>query len=195
VASPSQVRATNGQVLPAIVQAEWAQGNHLRVLQLSGSKLVSAQLVTPQSLTLDGQSLGYRVSTKLRGESQQSKQLGLVAANLVAASSTNLSTELKDLGIGFVFTPNATGQLVSALDSSPQLEAVGVTKLGRLWRVTDAVSTGTSLQPTQVQLWSVTKAVQLSGLLVFGLMALPTGKRIRRFRDESLDGGEADDAS
>jgi hypothetical protein len=193
--SSVEVRAGSNQVLPAIVQAEWQQGNHLRVLQLSGTNPVLAQLVTPESLTLDGQSLGYRYSSKLRAENQQTKQLSVLAANLVAASSTDLSYELRSLGVGFVFAPKASPQLVSSLDSSPQLEAVGNTKLGRLWRVTNSSSAGAASIPTQSQLWSITKGVQLAVLVVFALMAIPTGRRVRRQRDTGLDEGEANFAS
>ncbi len=193
--STNQVKQTNGQVLPAIVQAEWKQGNRLRVLQLTGSREIAAQLVTPENLTLDGQSLGYQVSGKLRSGSQEVEQLSLVAANLAAASASNLDSALRDLGVGFVFAPSASGQLISALDSSPQLEAVGNTKLGRLWRVTQPAATIGSSAPNQSQIWSITKTIQLGVLVIFVLMALPTGARIRRQRDSSFDEGGVNDAS
>ncbi|MEN9753544.1 MAG: hypothetical protein RL670_1235 [Actinomycetota bacterium] len=187
---PTVVRYSNSQTLPAIVNAQWQQGEHQKVLQLSGEKLVTAELVTPESLTLDGQSLGYRLSAAMRQDSADAKALTNIAANLVAGSANDLTKPLADLGIGFVFAPNPTPKLVAALDSSSMLEAVGTTELGRLWRVPSANSTRIDSEPTTGQLWSITKAVQFLAILVFALMALPTARRRRKTRDTSLDESE-----
>ncbi|MEN9752502.1 MAG: hypothetical protein RL670_193, partial [Actinomycetota bacterium] len=191
----SAVNYGPNRVLPAIVQAQWQQGNNLKVLQLSGSSLVTAELVTPENLTLDGQSQAYQLSAAMRQSSSEAKLLAQVAANLVAAGTSAQSQEMSELGIGFVFAPNPTGKLVAALDSSPLLEAVGTTKLGRFWRVADARPSQSETEPSQSQLWSITKSVQFASLVVFGLMALPTVGRTRKRRDTSLDEGELTDAS
>jgi hypothetical protein len=190
VAEPTDVRYSGNQTLPAIVNAQWQQGEHQKVLQLSGERLVNAELVTPESLTLDGQSLGYRLSAAMRQDSASAKSLTNIAANLVAGSPTDLTKPLADLGIGFVFAPKPTGKLVAALDSSSMLEAVGTTELGRLWRVPSANATKIDAEPTTGQLWSITKAIQFLAILVFVLMALPTASRRRKARDTSLDESE-----
>jgi hypothetical protein len=189
--SAGVVKQTSDQVLPAIVQAEWQQGNRLQVLQLEQTSELTARLVNPENLTLDGQSLGYQLSASVRASSQESQQLSHIAANLVAASSTDLGSSLNDLGVGFVFAPRANAALTLSLDSSPQLEAIGNTKLGRLWRVNQNTGVAGSSSPTQNQLWSITKGIQLSVLLVFVLMAVPNRTQNRRQRDSSLDEGEA----
>ncbi|MEI6590615.1 MAG: hypothetical protein WCO24_01255, partial [Actinomycetes bacterium] len=189
--SAGVVKQTSDQVLPAIVQAEWQQGNRIQVLQLEQTSELTARLVNPENLTLDGQSLGYQISAPVRASSKESQQLSLIAANLVAASSTNLSSSLNDLGVGFVFAPRANAALTLSLDSSPQLEAIGNTKLGRLWRVNQNTGVAGSSSPTQNQLWSITKGIQLSVLLVFVLMAVPNRTQNRRQRDSSMDEGEA----
>jgi hypothetical protein len=117
----NQLDYTDGRVLPAIVQAEWAQGNQLRVLRLEGDSEFTAELVTPDNLTLDGRSLGYKLSAANRTDSAEAKSLAVVAANLIPGSSTNLSSNLKDLRIGFVLTPQADSKADAALASSPQL--------------------------------------------------------------------------
>jgi hypothetical protein len=67
--------------------------------------------------------------------------------------------------------------LATALDSVAELESAGSTEFGRLWRVNVDVAEAPSAAKSP---WSITKLVQLSILLIFVLLAIPTGSSHRR---------------
>ena len=192
---PTHPSSSTGKVLPAIVQAQWQSGQRLNVLKITGDETLLAELVNPDNLTLDGRSFGYILSASQRGSSPEAQSLSTITANLVAGSSVDIETQLAKLKIGYVLTPDSSSKIASALDSSAQLEAVGETKFGRLWRVPSSKSNLVSPVPTQSELWSVSKGIQFAVLVIFGLMALPTGGRTRKARDTSLDEGGANDAA
>ena len=187
--------ASNGRVLPAIVQAQWAAGQRLNVLKITGQETLLAELVNPDNQTLDGRSFGYLLSAAQRTSSTEAQSLADITANLVAGSSADIENQLAELKVGYVLTPDSSSKIASALDSSAQLEAVGETKFGRLWRVPSSKSNSVSPVPTQSELWSISKGIQFAVLVIFILMALPTGGRARKARDTSLDEGGANDAS
>jgi GT2 family glycosyltransferase len=191
------VQFTDGRVVPSIVAAEAEQGSNLKLLELtpsidsSGGKRLAAELVSGDGVHLDDLSLAYRFSISTLANSKYSEVAQLVA-DLVSANGTPLTKRLKDQHIGYVLVPNGTSDELSelgiALDSVSELETVGVTDFGRLWRVRDP-------QPAAAQdpssPWSITKGVQVVILLGFVLMAVPSRTNRRRGSEEIfIESGE-----
>jgi hypothetical protein len=93
---------------------------------------------------------------------------------------------LHKLGVNYVLVPDqssvAAVNLSASLDTVDQLEAVGSTDYGRLWRVSDQKE----VSKTQDSGWSITKGVQVSVLALFALLAVPTRRRARFASDDEL---------
>ncbi len=185
----NQSSASFGQSrnLPAIVTAEANSGSDLRLLVISRDQDLKfrAELIWPDGIKLDTVSTAYRLSEINAGTSKNStmqSSLSNLVANLVSANGKDPSQALSDAQVGFVLVPERTGNgdLGVALNSVSQLDQVGLTEFGQLWRVKDAVSK----KQEKLSLWSVTKTVQLVVLLGFVLLALPTSRG--RKRNESL---------
>ena len=197
VLTPVRVSYSDGRVVPSIVAAEAEQGSNLKLLVLTpssdsaGNKRLAAELVAGDGVHLDDISLAYRFSiAALAGE--RYSEIAQLVADLVSANGTPISERLQKQHIGYVLVPNGTASELSdlgiALDSVSELETVGATDLGRLWRVREpeAATEETSSSP-----WSITKAVQVSVLLGYLLMALPSRSSRRRGSEEIfIESGE-----
>jgi GT2 family glycosyltransferase len=197
VLTPVKVSYSDGRVVPSIVAAEAEQGSNLKLLVLTpssdsvGNKRLAAELVAGDGVHLDDISLAYRFSiAALAGE--RYSEIAQLVADLVSANGTPISERLQKQHIGYVLVPNGNASELSdlgiALDSVSELETVGATDLGRLWRVREplAATDETSSSP-----WSITKAVQVSVLLSYLLMALPSRSSRRRGNEEIfIESGE-----
>ena len=112
-----------------------------------------------------------------------------MVADLASANGTELQKTIDDAGIGYVLVPDRNsviaGQLGVALDSVKELEAVGSTDSGNLWRVHEPNQKllNAGVEPNSP--WSITKAVQLSVLLGFLLLAIPSTNQRRRVSGDS----------
>jgi GT2 family glycosyltransferase len=173
---PIALSFSDGRTVPAIVAAEAAQGSHLRLLKImqqAPEKFV-AKLVSPEGLQLESNSTAYRLVLAQESASQP-KYLAINAlvANLVSANGSNLNQALAAANIGFVLVPEAnSADLNSALNSVSELDLVGQTEFGWLWRVKAAKDNQPS-DSTWRQTWSFTKGIQLLFILVFVLLAIP----------------------
>jgi hypothetical protein len=195
--TPVDVTYSDGRVVPSIVAAEAEQGSNLKLLVLTpssdaaGNKRLAAELVAGDGVHLDDVSLAYRFSiANLAGE--RYSEIAQLVADLVSANGTPISSRLQNQHIGYVLVPNGTTSELSdlgiALDSVSELETVGATDLGRLWRVREpkAAEDETTSSP-----WSITKAVQVSVLLGYLLMAVPSRTSRRRGNEEIfIESGE-----
>jgi GT2 family glycosyltransferase len=195
--SPVKIAYSDGRVVPSIVAAEAEQGSTLKLLVLTpssdaaGNKRLAAELVAGDGVHLDDVSLAYRFSiSELAGD--RYSEIAQLVADLVSANGTPISNRLQNQHIGYVLVPTGKASELSdlaiALDSVSELETVGATDLGRLWRVRDpkAASDETSSSP-----WSITKVVQVSVLLGYMLMAVPSRTSRRRGNEEIfIESGE-----
>jgi GT2 family glycosyltransferase len=195
--SPTNLSFTDGRVVPSIVAAEAEQGSNLKLLVLTpstdaaGDKRLAAELVAGDGVHLDDVSLAYRFSIATLANEKYS-QIAQLVADLVSANGTPLSARLKSQHIGYVLVPNGSSSELSelgiALDSVSELETVGSTDLGRLWRVRDPKPADDLGQASP---WSITKGVQVAILLGFMLMALPARNARRRGSEEIfIESGE-----
>ena len=196
ITSPA-IKFTDGRVVPSIVAAEAEQGSNLKLMVLTpstdstGHKRLAAELVAGDGVHLDDISLVYRFSISALASEKYSTVAQLVA-DLVSANGTPMTKRLQDQHIGYVLVPNGASAELSelgiALDSVSELETVGATDFGRLWRVRE---------PKQAEVqdpsspWSITKAVQVAILLGYGLMAIPSRSARRRGTEEIfIESGE-----
>jgi hypothetical protein len=197
VLTPVKVAYSDGRVVPSIVAAEAEQGSNLKLLVLTpssdsaGNKRLAAELVAGDGVHLDDVSLAYRFSiADLAGE--RYSEIAQLVADLVSANGTPISKRLQSEHIGYILVPNGTSSELSdlgiALDSVSELETVGATDLGRLWRVREPEA---AVDETTSSPWSITKAVQVSVLLGYLLMAVPSRTSRRRGSEEIfIESGE-----
>ena len=183
VITKPQILFGQSRNLPAIVTAEAKAGSDLRLLVITSDADLQfrAEIVWPDGIKLDTISTAYRLSESNTGEqSSLGKELSVLVANLVSANGKDPSQALAAAKIGYVLVPeqDGNGELGVALNSFAQLDQVGLTEYGQLWRVKAAHS----FQKVELSLWSITKNVQLVILLGFVLLALPTS-RGRKSRD------------
>jgi hypothetical protein len=193
--SSNPLQYNDGRVVPSIVAAEAQQGSQLNLLivnpqkNLDGQVSYAAELVAGNGVQLEDVSLGYRFSigASSNGFGYELKarraQAAALVADLVSANGKPIQTQLDLAKVGYVLLPTnsneASGELAIGLDSIKELEAVGITEFGKLWRVKSPNQE--LLQPGQSteSYWSITKAIQLAVLLAFILLALPTSRAAR----------------
>ena len=183
VLTPAKVSFGDTRNLPAIFEAESKAGNDLRLLIISNigktdSQEFRAEVVRPNGLRLDSVSTAYRFSSQnvsdLSSDTLKSSISDLVA-NLVSANGRNLNPALKEAGIGYVLVTEGEGNsdLAVSLNSVSELDQVGKTEFGQLWRV--KASDTFEVKDNQTY-WSITKSVQLGILFGYVLLALPTAR-------------------
>jgi GT2 family glycosyltransferase len=193
----SNITYSDGRVVPSIVAAEAQQGSHLKLLELTpstsadGQKRLAAELVAGDGVHLDEVSLAYRFAIAGLATAKYSEIAQLVA-DLVSANGTPLADRLQAQHIGYVLIPSGNNdelsQLGLALDSVSELEPVGATDYGRLWRVRDPQQPKVEIASSP---WSITKGLQVAVLIGFGLMAIPSRTSRRRGAEEIfMEAGE-----
>ncbi len=200
VATPSILKYTDGKLVPALVVAQATTHTQTRVLQIepigldSGGQQFSATLITGPGIHLDELNTGYRYAlASISAKDANYQELSQLVANLVSANGADLSPALKKFQVDFVTVNQLSAtDVASSLDTVKELEPVGVTDTGRLWRVKDAsIPSSRASSP-----WSITRLVQISVLAIFILLALPTRRKTKNQRAEdgidALDEGEGE---
>jgi hypothetical protein len=181
--TPAKVSFGETRNLPAIFEAEAKAGNDLRLLVISNigaaeNQEFRAEIIRPNGLRLDSVSTAYRFSSQnvsnLSSDTLKSSISELVS-NLVSANGKDLNPALKEAGIGYVLVTEAEGNsdLAVSLNSVVELDQVGKTEFGQLWRV--KASDTFEVKDNQTY-WSITKSVQLGILFGYVLLALPTSR-------------------
>ncbi|MEY4450245.1 MAG: hypothetical protein RLZZ304_620 [Actinomycetota bacterium] len=203
VASPT-ISFTNGRVVPSLVAAETSNGSQLKTLVLrdvsasAAEQRFAAELVSGDGVQLDDVSTAYRFALSgLAEERDEYGMTGQLVADLTAANGTDLTTELREAGIGFILSPETASagakKLAIALDSSNELESAGQTDYGRLWRV-KSPNADLAKAPTEAPSpWSITKVVQLVVILGFVLLAVPGRAAAGKRNDSEIFVGQTDE--
>lgn len=191
------LKYTDGRVVPSIVAAESEQGSALKMLVINpevkpdGSIQFGAEVVSGDGVQLEDVSLSYRFALAgvKQSRSEEYNRVAQLVADLASANGSDLQKTIDEAGIGYVLVPDKSsqiaGQLGIALDSVKELEAVGSTDYGQLWRVREPNQKllNARLEPNSP--WSITKGVQLAVLLGFVLLAIPTTNQRRRVSGDS----------
>jgi hypothetical protein len=191
------LKYTDGRVVPSIVAAEAEQGSALKMLVINpeinadGSIAFGAEIVSGDGVQLEDVSLSYRfaLANVKQERANEYNRIAQLVADLASANGSDLQKTIDDAGIGYVLVPDQNsviaGQLGVALDSVKELEAVGSTDTGHLWRVREPNQKllNAGVQPNSP--WSITKAVQLAVLLGFVLLAIPSTNQRRRVSGDS----------
>jgi len=194
LANPA-VKYTDGRVVPSIVAAEAAAGSGLKLLLISpelrsdGEVVFGAEVVSGDGVQLEDVSLSYRFAlNSIKQERAEDYQtLAQLVADLASANGADLNKIITLAEVGYVLVPDISSaisaQLAISLDSVEELETVGQTDFGRLWRVREPVAI--SAEDPSGSFWSITKGVQLAVLLGFVLLALPSINQRKRVTGDS----------
>jgi GT2 family glycosyltransferase len=176
------------RVVPWLLDASSQQGSSLRmvIIQPAGKTFV-AQWAPISGLKLEDANVAYRYAlADLNSRDKNYSDLAGLVAALVSSNGTNIDKALSNSHIGFVLVPNdqtsASSDLANSLDSVAQLDPAGLTDFGRLWRVNVNVQPGPTAAKSP---WSITKVTQISVLLAFLLLAIPTASSSRRRAKEA----------
>jgi len=189
--TPTEIKFGDSRNLPAIFTAEAKAGSQLRLLIITGNSEQSfrAEIVQPNGVRLDSISSSYRMNpVNLSSEYPGKPELAKLVANLVSANEQDIQASLKASGVGFVLVPESSsnGDIQVALNAAPELDQVGKTDFGQLWRVKKP---GEITTDESLTYWSLTKTLQLAVLIGFVLLALPTSRgRKQRVSNEFSEG-------
>lgn len=183
--NPSVLQYTDGRVVPAIVLAEAKAGSRLKLLEIrTDSNTLTAQLSTGDGQHLDDQNLAYGFSLGNQSVANELSSVGDLVSRLALGSSQELRQRLTELGVGYVLLKPARNaaeleiefrqRISTNLDSLLELESLGATDLGSLWRVREPNSMLAKPIANQESPWSITKGIQLASILGFVLLAIPS---------------------
>jgi GT2 family glycosyltransferase len=181
--NPPAVSYSDGRIVPSIIQADADAGMLVRTLKLgAGEDAVTADLFEGSGVKLEQLSTAYQIaSSGLSDQNPQYQVLGQLVANLVSANGADVLTPLEEFGISYILVSPADRDLQMALDSTRGLESIGETDFGQLWKVQSVVS-----EPRTPELdFAPSKILSLGALLLYVLLALPTGSIRKRNGKES----------
>jgi hypothetical protein len=179
--------------VPSIIQADVSSGNYWKTLQLESSSEggLVAQVFTGEGVKLNQISSGYKISSITNPAlNPDYQELGQLVANLASANGAEIFPTLEKFGIGYILVNPIDRNLQLALDSTSELESIGTTDFGQLWKVKD-IAAGTQTQAFDL---GFIKLGQLAVLILFGWFAIPTRRRKKRQNQDSeifIDSEEA----
>jgi hypothetical protein len=193
--STPEIKYTDGRVVPSIVAAEAAAGSGLKLLLISpelksnGEVVFGAEVVSGDGVQLEDVSLSYRfaLNSIKQERAEEYQTLAQLVADLASANGADLNEIITLAEVGYVLVPDTSSaisaQLAISLDSVKELETVGQTDFGRLWRVREPVAV--IAEDVSGSFWSITKVVQLTVLIGFVLLALPSINQRKRVSGDS----------
>jgi hypothetical protein len=91
---------------------------------------------TGAGVKLNHISSGYKISSNTNPEvNPEYQELGQLVANLASANGAEIYPTLEKFGIGYILVKPVDRNLQLALDSTRELESIGITDYGQLWKV------------------------------------------------------------
>lgn len=180
--TPNSLVWVGGSQMPALVEAQAKVNPSTRVLVLrpqvstGETQNIAGSLVTGGGVGLEDMSTAYNYSVAgVSVTDPRYQSLAKLVANLVSANGSDPLPQLRAAGVDFVLLPNPqqSASVAASLASLPQLEPVGDTEFGRLWKVSGTVAP----QREEGWQWSLTKQIQVGVLAIFALLAIPTRRR------------------
>ena len=184
---PNQTQASDSSVVPLLLQKQAEQGTDLQLLKIElQDSTYRVQWQPIGGLHLEDRNLAYGFSAGSTTKDAAYQALAQVVGNLVSANGLADARVLRENQIGYILVPTGTenAALVASLESSSLLESAGLTPFGELWRVVGP--NASDVPETSHSPWSITKVVQLSTLLGFALLAIPSRGRTRRPSDSVI---------
>jgi GT2 family glycosyltransferase len=184
---PNQTLASDGSVVPLLLQKQAEQGTDLQLLAINlKDDSYQVQWQPIGGLHLEDHNLAYSFSARNTTKDATYLALSQEVGNLVSANGLANAQVLRDNLIGYILVPtgNQNAGIVASLESSSLLESAGLTPFGELWRVVGL--SASDVPHTSHNPWSITKVVQLSTLLGFALLAIPSRGRARRPSDSVI---------
>jgi len=184
VTNPPAVNYSDGRIVPSIIQADVSAESYWKTLQLESSSEggLVASVFTGEGVKLDQISSGYKISnTTNPSVNPDYQELGQLVANLASANGAAILPTLEKFGIGYILVNPIDRNLQLALDSTRELESIGVTDFGQLWKVT-SVPAGTQDKSLD---FGLIKMLQISVLVVFVWFAIPVQRRKKRQSEDS----------
>ena len=175
---------SDGQIVPSIIQADVSTGSYWRTLQLEASSEggLVAEVFSGAGIKLNHISSGYKISNSTNPQvNPDYQELGQLVANLASANGAEIYPTLEKFGIGYILVNPVDRDLQLALDSTRELESIGLTDFGQLWKVED-IPAGIQAKPFDLGL---VKLGQLAVLALFAWFAIPTRARKRRKNKDS----------
>ena len=191
--SPPAVSYSDGRIVPSIIQADVRAGSYWRTLQLESTSEggLVAQVFSGDGVKLNDISSGYKISSTTNPNvNPDYQELGQLVANLASANGAEILPSLEKFSIGYILVNPVDRDLRLALDSTRELESIGVTDFGQLWKVENIAA---SNQPQPLDLGFI-KLGQLAVLVLFFWFAIPTRHRKKRKSKDSeifIDSEEA----
>jgi hypothetical protein len=184
VTATPEVTYSDGRIVPSIIQADVSSGSYWRTLQLESSSEggLVAQVFSGAGVKLNHISSGYKISSTTNPEvNPDYQELGQLVANLASANGAEIYPTLEKFGIGYILVNPVDRNLQLALDSTRELESIGLTDFGQLWKVENVPA---SIQAKPFDLGFV-KIGQLAVLAVFLWFAIPARSRKSRKNKDS----------
>jgi hypothetical protein len=175
---------SDGQIVPSIIQADVSTGSYWRTLQLEASSEggLVAEVFSGAGIKLNHISSGYKISNSTNPQvNPDYQELGQLVANLASANGAEIYPTLEKFGIGYILVDPVDRDLQLALDSTRELESIGLTDFGQLWKVED-IPAGIQAKPFDL---GFVKLGQLAVLALFAWFAIPTRARKRRKNKDS----------
>lgn len=182
--NPPAVTYSDGRIVPSIIQADVSAGSYWRTLQLESSSEggLVASVFTGEGVKLNQISSGYKISNTTNPEvNPDYQELGQLVANLASANGAEILPTLEKFGIGYILVSPVDRNLQLALDSTRELESIGVTDFGQLWKVT-SVPAGTKDSAFDFDL---IKLGQIAVLVLFAWFAIPVQRKKKRESEDS----------
>jgi len=173
--NPPAISYSDGRVVPSIVQADFDSGTILRTLRLSRIEgAISAEVFYGDGVQLHELATGYQLAKAQQVSTNPDySELGQLVANLASANGANLLDSLTRFHIGYILVSDKDRDLQMALDSTSELESIGETDFGQLWKVRSA--NALLIKPE-----AGLEAAKFSQLVVLGfylVLAIPTSRR------------------
>lgn len=178
--------------LPAYVAAEGRNNPDVGTLVITPQNGggVAAAVVWGPSATLDGQSTF--IATRTEATPADARLAGLTA-DLIASTAPGVIDQLTADGIAFVLLAPAAEpeseqaratrlRAVTAIDQRDQLDAVGETPRGLLWRAVDVPEPRAGMDAAQHRVAVWITGVQLAVVAIAVLLAIPTAASRRTAR-------------
>lgn len=179
--------ASDAAVVPLLLQKQAEQGTDLQLLIVTQTETSYAvQWLPIGGVHLEDSNLAYRFAETDTAKDATYQALAQVVGDLVSANGAADGQVLRGNEIGYVLVPKGeeNAGVVAALEASPLLESAGLTPFGELWRV---IGINASDAPrTEHTPWSITKLVQLTALLGFALLAIPSRGKTKQAVDSEI---------